>query len=276
MAPRLTRGAVESLEESQTSNASVAANVVKHTPHGVLIQCARRTEAFARHYHDGYTIGVVLDGYEAIETRGQRHPLTAGSVYLSNPAEIHDGQPVDERGWSFLSFYFDRSALDPDQGEPIFEKFLADRDTAASIARLLPRLGSRVRLAADTAFQSLVSQAFRERRLSGGEPTKVAMVADYIESHYAEDLALAQLAALVDLHPRYLISVFKKEMGVTPHAYLIAARCNAAMRALCTGAPIARVAADCGFYDQSHLCRHLYKTFGVTPGVVSPRSLQDA
>ncbi|MEJ2030941.1 MAG: helix-turn-helix transcriptional regulator, partial [Maritimibacter sp.] len=73
------------------------------------------------------------------------------------------------------------------------------------------------------------------------------------------------LAGLVDLHPSYLIRSFKKAMGLTPHAYLIQRRVDRARLALIGGASGAEAAQIAGFYDQSHMIRHLKRQIGVTP-----------
>ncbi|MGY3690343.1 AraC-like DNA-binding protein/mannose-6-phosphate isomerase-like protein (cupin superfamily) [Bradyrhizobium sp. USDA 3240] len=59
----------------------------------------------------------------------------------------------------------------------------------------------------------------------------------------------------------------RRELGVAPHAFRLLARLNLARQLLRAGEPIAAVAADAGFSDQSHLTRLFRRTFGTTPGV---------
>jgi len=59
----------------------------------------------------------------------------------------------------------------------------------------------------------------------------------------------------------------RRELGVSPHAFRVLARLNLARHLLRRGEPIAAVAADAGFSDQSHLTRLFRRTFGTTPGV---------
>ncbi|KJC58857.1 hypothetical protein UP10_21380 [Bradyrhizobium sp. LTSPM299] len=58
-----------------------------------------------------------------------------------------------------------------------------------------------------------------------------------------------------------------RQLGVSPHAFRILARLNLARQLLRDGEPIAAVAAEAGFSDQSHLTRLFRRTFGTTPGV---------
>jgi AraC-like DNA-binding protein len=65
---------------------------------------------------------------------------------------------------------------------------------------------------------------------------------------------------------RFLRS-FKRNIGMTPHAYQVQLRVDRARRMLAHGADVADAAAAAGFCDQSHLHRHFTRTVGVTPGV---------
>ncbi len=59
----------------------------------------------------------------------------------------------------------------------------------------------------------------------------------------------------------------RRELGISPHAFRLLARLNRARQMLRAGDPIAAVAADAGFADQSHLTRLFRRTCGTTPGV---------
>ena len=63
----------------------------------------------------------------------------------------------------------------------------------------------------------------------------------------------------------HLVRSFTREFGVSPHAYLIGRRIDAARRVLLQGARPADVAADLGFYDQAHFTRHFRRHLAVTP-----------
>ncbi|SMH63001.1 AraC family transcriptional regulator [Azospirillum agricola] len=59
---------------------------------------------------------------------------------------------------------------------------------------------------------------------------------------------------------------FRKHHGMPPHAFWLLEKLNDARRLLRRGEPIAGVAAETGFADQSHLGRCFRRVFGVTPG----------
>lgn len=59
---------------------------------------------------------------------------------------------------------------------------------------------------------------------------------------------------------------FRKQHGVPPQLFRLSERLNEARRLLRAGEPVAAVAAEAGFSDQSHLGRCFRRAFGVTPG----------
>jgi AraC family transcriptional regulator len=47
---------------------------------------------------------------------------------------------------------------------------------------------------------------------------------DYIHAHLDRDLSLAELASVINIAPTYFASLFKQEMGISPHQYVIQQR----------------------------------------------------
>jgi AraC family transcriptional regulator len=111
------------------------------------------------------------------------------------------------------------------------------------------------------------------RRLERGRDSalprgRLRAVVEYIEEHLDGGPTLAQMAAVVRLNPYYFARQFKAATGLPPHQYVIARRVERAKQLLQagTGLPLAEVAADAGFSDQSQFSRHFKRLVGVTPG----------
>ena len=101
----------------------------------------------------------------------------------------------------------------------------------------------------------------------GGLPRyQLQQVLDYIDAYLSQELALADLAALVSLSPNHFTGLFKQSTGFTPHQYVIKQRVERAKQRLLEGRlTLAEVALDVGFAHQSHLNRHFKRWVGVTP-----------
>jgi transcriptional regulator GlxA family with amidase domain len=93
----------------------------------------------------------------------------------------------------------------------------------------------------------------------------VSEAIDYIHAHLVEDFSLQDLAGAVGISPYHLVRTFGERVGMPPSSYRRALRVLAAQRLLRAGLRPADVAAECGFYDQSHLNRHFKSVTGVTP-----------
>ncbi|HEX3023368.1 MAG TPA: AraC family transcriptional regulator [Lachnospiraceae bacterium] len=88
----------------------------------------------------------------------------------------------------------------------------------------------------------------------------------YINEHLREELTLDFLAAKASLSPYYFIKLFKKQIGLTPHDYLIAARINHAKFLLkTTDLSIKEICYRCGFSSESSFCSTFKKREQITP-----------
>ena len=91
-------------------------------------------------------------------------------------------------------------------------------------------------------------------------------VTSLIEDRLTEDLSLADLASEAGLSPSHFSSVFRRTTGLSPHQYIVQRRLEHAQRLLTsTRLSIGEIATTVGFYDQSHLVRHMRRVMGVTP-----------
>jgi AraC-like DNA-binding protein len=88
----------------------------------------------------------------------------------------------------------------------------------------------------------------------------------HIERHFTEALYLDELAALAGLSVCRFVTVFRRQVGLTPHRFVCRQRVRYARALLADGVPAAQAALEAGFFDQSHLSRHFKSVYGVTPG----------
>ena len=88
----------------------------------------------------------------------------------------------------------------------------------------------------------------------------------HIEQHLGQPLSLAELAEVASLSVWRFATVFRQQMGLSPHRYICRLRVELAQALIRAGMPPATVASEAGFYDQSHLSRHFKNLCGMTPG----------
>ena len=96
---------------------------------------------------------------------------------------------------------------------------------------------------------------------------RLRRVRDYIEGHLDEHLSLTVLADIACLSPYHFSRSFKESAGVGPQRYVIRRRLEHAKTLLRrTHEPLAWIAQETGFADQSHLNSMFRREIGVTPG----------
>jgi AraC family transcriptional regulator len=80
-----------------------------------------------------------------------------------------------------------------------------------------------------------------------------------------ENIPIADVARACGLSRQYFTKAFKAATGVTPRHWLQQYRVEMAMQLLGTTLPIAEIAIECGFADQSHFTRVFSRFAGSSP-----------
>jgi AraC family transcriptional regulator len=96
---------------------------------------------------------------------------------------------------------------------------------------------------------------------------KLRAVLEYMNEHLDAELSLDHLAAVAHMSPFHFARLFKNSTGLPPHQYVIARRVERAKELLRDRdlLPLAEVAVETGFANQSHFTRHFKRLVGVTP-----------
>jgi AraC-like DNA-binding protein len=259
-------------------------------PNGIdFLEAAFDRHVYDRHIHETYAIGFTLRGVQRFWCRGATHDSTPGHVILINPGEAHDGRSGDRGGYVYRMFYVPIDTL-RNLVEDGLERRVPIIDALAScvcdrpLAHLLNETWDAVASSAPLAAEELIHSTFVYivSRHAGLRPpprasidrTAMSRVRDYLHDRVEERVTLGEMAAVASMSRFQLTRQFQKSFGLPLRAYHVHVRLTEARRRLRLGHPIARVAADLGFVDQSHLHRRFKGAFGMTPGryVVSCRS----
>jgi AraC-like DNA-binding protein len=99
-----------------------------------------------------------------------------------------------------------------------------------------------------------------------GQNNPLLLARQYIDAHYAEDIAAADLAALCHCSKGHLFRTFKKAFQVSPLAYQQGLRFDAAQRLLrFTSLRCYEIAQRVGFANIYYFHRQFRKRVGMTP-----------
>ena len=159
-----------------------------------------------------------------------------GSGHLDQPAEFHGGEVA---------------AL----GLKLFHEFArADTDSAASIEGL--------------ALEILAASAgFNTKACGAPQPRWLVEARDLLDARFREPLTLRSIAREAGVHPVYFAAAFRRFYHRSVGEYLRWRRLEYVRRKLLDAdLPLAEIALDAGFADQSHLTRNFKRFTGRTPG----------
>jgi AraC-like DNA-binding protein len=241
-----------------------------------------RTHVYERHTHETYVIGSIVAGCERFEVNGVHYAARAGDLCFLNPDIVHDGRP-EGQGYAYRMIYpsvdlVNELAADltgrPPRGMLAFgEPIEHDPQlSAAFVAAHRAMEKKNTALEADEAMVQVLGRILtRYTKLADPEkPVRerraISDVKDYLAANVTENVDLATLAELSGLSRSHLIRAFKRETGLTPHAFLIDRRVRLARKLLREGITPVNVAASTGFADQAHMTRAFKARIGTTPG----------
>jgi AraC family transcriptional regulator len=217
----------------------------------------------------GY-LAVVLDGAVEKSFRGSRAELNCGS-FAAIPAGASHSSVFAAKGCEVL-------VLRPaPEGESVLGGCVGElRQVHARAAtnlgrRIAAELDSRdpcSALAVEGLSLELFATAGRSLAPASERDTRwVASARELLDASVPRVPSLHELGAAVERHPAHVARVFRRVYGVTVAEYARSRRVEwAASELVGSDRPLARIALDAGFADQSHFTRAFRRHHGLTPG----------
>jgi AraC family transcriptional regulator len=247
--------------------------------------CAR---SVPRHQHELPYITLVLQGDYMEGDRGhldELRPFTA----VFNPAGAQHSTVIGPAGAAMFTIELCEETL-RDLGISLPRRTVFDRGAGAMLWPGL-RLYSAFRAATVDLPQESVLEAHALEMLGAiagfdapdvtalekTAPSWFGRVKERLHEGFREPLRMRDLARDAGIHPVHLARVFRKMEKRTPGEYQQRLQVRAACELLRNAEwPLAAIAAECGFADQSHFTRVFRRMAGTTPArfrqAVAPHS----
>lgn len=190
--------------------------------------------------------GVVLAGRMCLETREGTRVLLPGELFALPPYRAH--RMSAQEPYTLLTL----CACGGGGSRPEDWASLAAREMEYPDAEIwLPRLAA--------ALERLDEEPLRERWIDA--------VCRDVARRPQEETSVRCMAWRAALSPYEFSRRFKREVGLTPHGFLVQNRVRLAQRMIREGrATLTQTALDAGFCDQSHLIRQFERQVGLSPG----------
>jgi len=223
------------------------------------------------HAHAQPLFCVVLAGGYEEHHRGVSRRCSPGAILFHAAGEEHR-ERFDAAGGRSLIVQTAPAWLDRlSEIHPVCRRTLAmDGGPAHSIGRRLYEefrgSDSASPLVIEGLLLQLAGEFARSTNRSDWSPPWLGSVTDLLNSSYRANLSLATIGRTVGAHPVHVAQVFRRFHGCTIGEYVRKLRIDSACHALVrTDAPLARIAADNGFADQSHFGRSFKAITGMSP-----------
>jgi len=260
------------------------------TAGGLLLELAHVPPHFhlQAHGHEHVHLCAVLDGAFRERDRAVDELCAPGAVRLS-PAGAHHDLTFGPAGAVCLIVQAPPEIAPPD-ARPRRHEFRHDdgelRALAIAVARHMerdptrPGGGNDGDLAIDGYAFELLAQCVRRTTrgapAAGAPPPWLRRARELLHDRLGAPPGLADLAREAGVHRAHLARAFHDHFGMTPGAYVRAARAERARGLILrTRAPLSQVAADVGFADQSHMTRALRAAYGVSPGAMRATAVRE-
>jgi AraC-like DNA-binding protein len=234
-----------------------------------------RGPAFAPHRHDTYAIGVTLAGVQTFGFRGEQWHCLPGQVHILHPDELHDGRAGTDDGFGYRIAYVDPALIHdalggeplPFVAEPVLDMARLQDLRAADIWDLDIDIDEITRVELVVAVADLlVGVASRRARASGTLAVGgLRRVRDLIVAAPAERHSMDELERLAGVDRWTLARQFRDAFGTSPSRFRTLRRLDHVRGLLRHGRPLAEVANEAGFSDQSHMSRQFKRAYGMSP-----------
>ncbi|AZN41354.1 AraC family transcriptional regulator [Paenibacillus albus] len=229
---------------------------------------------------DFYKIHFIHKGQGQVKVRGQTFVLTAGQAFIIYPKVVTSYEADQENPWtySWIAFYgawvpniLAKTHLTPDS--PVFpmdKKVMPGLYESLSITlNEFPNPELRI-MSIMYGFMSLLTEicpiSLESGSLHKKQDSYIHQSLEFVHSHYAESISVQQLAGHLGLDRKYLSSLFKESVGVSPQQYLLRYRMEKACELLISGRYlVGEVARSVGYQDALVFSKMFKKEKGYSP-----------
>ena len=228
-------------------------------------------QKFPTHHHERDYFFVVLGGdYREGDSRKVHEfaPVSAGF----NPKHVPHAGEAGARGVRFFTVEFADDFLRANDvlmpADPVVD--FGTQDIVWAGLRLF-RCFRQSETADPLSFESIACELLDSvqspaNRQHDPAPRWLNRVLDRLNGAVGSSCSISHLAREAGVHPVHLARVFRKVTGISPGEYLQRQRADYACDLLINSrTPLPEVAAECGFYDQSHMARILKRYSQTTP-----------
>jgi AraC-like DNA-binding protein len=233
---------------------------------------------FTKHFHDTYTIGLTHDGlFKSINEKKATFAYK-NSTRIINPGEIHHG---DSNSWKYTNFYPSIELLSDiheqiffERRVPIFQKHIIEDLTLYKLLEkfFISAYKNEDKLTLESNLIDALAYLVKNythttKNIDAFFNTKIIIKdsIEFIKDNLDTKISLEELSLNSNLSKYHFLRVFKKDVGLTPHHYILTQRIHRAKERILNGETLLEASLNSGFNDQSHFIRNFKTIYGYLP-----------
>lgn len=244
------------------------------------------------HQHDYYEFYFFLEGSVDYEIGGRLYPLQYGDVLVIPPGLPHRplfrDTAVPYRRfvlWIREEYFTELSRISPDfsyclelavqkKNRCFHTEAIPFQDLQSRLIQLIEEIRDdkfcheiEARLVLSSLIVRLNRILYQQTHQfnQSYEKELYLNLCSYVASHLQEDLSLDALAVRFFVSKFHISHIFKENMGISIHQYIIKKRLQASQNALLSGIPAGKVCQQYGFHDYTSFYRAFKKEYGLSP-----------
>lgn len=222
----------------------------------------RRDDEIPPHKHANDYVCIVLNGGFAERERDKWTERRNGCFFTHHAGETHHDQ-FGSKGAVCVNLHFAAT-----ESGPAIEGFCSP-STRVAAERLAFELAasSREDLAMASLAAEIMGNLVPSMEYGRDRGTWIDTIVEAISDEPDRRWTLRELAEIAQRHPVHIAQAFRAKTGVSLGAFQRLRRLTCLSLALRRGqAPLAALAAEFGYCDQSHMTAEFGAAFGVSPG----------
>lgn len=221
------------------------------------------------HRHSSSHFLYVIRGAYVTRTRGQDVICGPGTLLFIPTGTTHSDH-FQNAGGRFVTITPRPDVacqLDAVFPTPLLLENAEARDCVSRMRKLLPSIDGMGPMMVETASLELVASLTPSFKDDGEHlPSWLLRAKELISDCCTTGVSIHSIAQAVAVHPVHLARTFRSHFFMSPAEYLRRCRINKARQLLLgSSRPLAEVAGDVGFSDQSHFANAFKRETGMTP-----------
>ena len=230
------------------------------------------------HWHNFCELDIIVSGHGSTFINGKECVCKEGMVVFMSPSDLHDYRANE---LEIFNIQFSEDSVDSNLLHTIIQlknrMIYMDEKELKGILGICNLMEEGI---VGREYQSLYQRKMLEsililflqsvgsskKEILPSEPDIIQEIVIYINTNFAENPMLKDVAKAFHINENYLCSLFRQHMGEKYKSYLRKVKLNHAAKMVAfTNLSMTEIALKCGYSTQSHFNREFKNVFHMTP-----------